>query len=117
MRNIQTAERVTPCPKPSFCRQSPRAPRDDAKRAVSKILQNATESDKIRQKLVCAHAHEIPQPPTSFPRRRESLSLGMSCAQSTAHWTHPLELPSPRRHANRSSGIALASSHSAAGGR
>ena len=60
MRNIQTAERATPRPKPSFCRQSQRAPRDDAKRAVSKILQNATESGKIRQKLVCAHAHEIP---------------------------------------------------------
>ena len=74
MRNIQTAERATPRPKPSFCRQSQRAPRDDAKLAVSKILQNATESGKIRQKLVCAHVREIPQPPTSFPRRRESLS-------------------------------------------
>ena len=86
MRNIQTAERATPCPKPSFCRQSQRAPRDDAKRAVSKILQNATESGKIRQKLVRARATAttpvipakagIPflQPPASFPRRWESPS-------------------------------------------
>ena len=88
MRNIQTAERATPCPKPSFCLQSTHALIDDAKRAVSKILQNATESGKIRQKLVRARAratattHVIPakagipflQPPTSFPRRRESPS-------------------------------------------
>ena len=56
MRNIQTAERATPRPKPSFCRQSQRAPRDDAKRAVSKILQNATEFNDLQRKLVPARA-------------------------------------------------------------
>ena len=47
--------------------------------APSRRLQNPTESDKIRRKLVCArssipaHAREAPHPPPSFPRRRESL--------------------------------------------
>ncbi len=40
----------------SFHSQSPRAPRDDAKLAVSKILQNATESDEPLRKLVRARA-------------------------------------------------------------
>ena len=75
----------------SFHSQSPRAPRGDTKLAVSKILQNATESDEPLRKLVRARArgNGIPFPfsrhglhPSSFPRRRES-SLGMDCALSS----------------------------------
>ena len=88
--------------RPSFCPQSQRAPRDDLKLAVSKIRQDATEFSELQRKLVPARAREatatrrvgtanltiarpharqrrsvLPSfslPPTSFPRRRESIA-------------------------------------------
>ena len=60
----------------SFHSQSPRAPRGDTKLAVSKILQNATESDEPLRKLVRARARGNGIP---FPSSRH-----MDCAQVAA---------------------------------
>ena len=54
MRNMQTANRVTPRPEPSLCAQSQRTPRDDAKLAIGRIRQNATEPNEVQRILVRA---------------------------------------------------------------
>ena len=48
--NLPTASLRAPNHHPSFHSQSPRAPTSDAKFAVSRILQNSTKLDRIRQK-------------------------------------------------------------------
>ena len=58
MRNMQTANRVTPRPKLSLCAQSQRTPRDDAKLAIGRIRQNATEPNEVQRILVPARARE-----------------------------------------------------------
>lgn len=85
MRDMQTAEHVTPRAQPSFRLQSQRAPRDDAKLAVSRIRQNATGSDGMQRKLVPARTratreakhfsqHRLP----SAARRGLDVSLGIA---------------------------------------
>ena len=67
MRDMQTAEHVTPRAQPSFRLQSQRASRDDAKLAVSRIRQNATGSDGMQRKLVHARTRARQRRPVSLP--------------------------------------------------
>ena len=64
--NLPTEALRAPNPHPSSYPQSPRTPRDDAKFAVGKIRQNATQSDRIphdaTKTRARAHAREASPP-------------------------------------------------------
>ena len=66
--NLPTVSLRAPNRHPSFYPQSQRAPRADAKLAVSRIRHNSTQSNKIRRKFVCAHARARQRRSVSFLR-------------------------------------------------
>ena len=74
---------------PSFYAQPQRAPRHDAKLALSRIRQNPTQCNTVRQ-----HATKT--------RARACARGNRDCVQVTADSTYRLELPSPNRYANES---------------
>ena len=84
---------------PSFYPQSQRAPRDDAKLAVSRIRHNSTQSNRIQQNptkiRVCARARGNGVP---FPFSRHGLPPRHSGFDAS------LGGAAPSRHANRPNG-------------
>ena len=94
MRNMQTAYQVTPRPKPSLAirPQSQHTSRDDAKLAVSKIRQNQTGCNRIRQGATKTRARTREAPAFRW------IPLGMEIApRSQRIGRIRSELPSPSR--------------------